>query len=130
MTSYLSPYPLGCVKLCCLSSHPQHCVEDGPCPLLGSVPLYVYPCCMIAEVAEFPVVLGVEELTGIRAIVDNLCDIAAKALAKKSVDPKAISVVCTDNLALMVAFYRKRKNMYPWILVSNQLWFIFSELML
>ena len=85
---------------------------------------------MIAEVAEFPVVLGVEELTGIRATADNLCDVATKALAKKSIDPKAIIAVCTDNPTLMVAFRRKWTNTYPWILVSKRLWFIFSELIL
>ncbi|KIK00940.1 hypothetical protein K443DRAFT_132504 [Laccaria amethystina LaAM-08-1] len=72
--------------------------------------------CMIAEVAEFPVVLGVEELTGIRATADNLCDVATKALAKKSVDPKSIIAVCTDNPTPMVAFCRKWTNEYPWIL--------------
>ena len=86
--------------------------------------------CMIAEVAEFPVVLGVEELTGIRATADNLCDVATKALAKKSVDPKAIIAVCTDNPTPMVAFRRKWTNTYPWILMSKRLWFIFSELIL
>jgi len=30
-------------KLCCTSSELQHCVKDETHPLLGSVPLYVYP---------------------------------------------------------------------------------------
>lgn len=75
--------------------------------------------CMVAEVGEFPVVLGVEELTGIRATADNLCDVATKALAKKSVEPKSIIAVCTDNPTPMVAFRRKWKNEYPWILTIH-----------
>ena len=43
MTSRSSLTQLGCVQLCCTSSHLRHCVEDETHPLLGSVPLYVYP---------------------------------------------------------------------------------------
>jgi len=86
--------------------------------------------CMIAEVAKFPVVLEVEELTGIRATANNLCDVGTKALEKKSVNLKSIIAVCTDNPTLMVAFCRKWMNKYPWILVSKQPWITFSGLIL
>ena len=74
--------------------------------------------CMIAEVSEFPVVLGLEELTGIQGTADNLVDVANKAIAKKSIDPKAIIAVCTDNPTTMLAFRRKWTNQHSWILVS------------
>ena len=32
--------------------------------------------CMVAEVSNFPVVLGLEELTGVRATADHLVDVA------------------------------------------------------
>lgn len=74
--------------------------------------------CMIAEVSEFPVVLGLEELTGIRGTPDNLVDVANKAIAKKSIDPKTIIAVCTDNPTTMLAFHQKWTNQHSWILVS------------
>ena len=43
VTSRSSLTQLGCVQLCCTSSHLRHCVEDETHPLLGSVLLYVYP---------------------------------------------------------------------------------------
>ena len=73
--------------------------------------------CMIAEVSEFPVVLALEELTGIWGTADNLVDVANKAIAKKSIDPKAIVAVCTDNPTTMLAFHQKWTNQHSWILV-------------
>ena len=73
--------------------------------------------CMIAEVSEFPVVLGLEELTGIWGTADNLVDVANKAIGKKSIDPKTIIAVCTDNPTTMLAFHRKWTNQHSWILV-------------
>ena len=54
---------------------------------------------MRAEAAEFPVILGQEDFTGIRVTEDNLCGLATKALEKKRVDPipKSIIEVCTNN---------------------------------
>ena len=63
--------------------------------------------CMIAEVSEFPMVLGLEELTGIQGTADNLVDVANKAIV----------AVCTDNPAMMLAFRRKWTNQHSWILV-------------
>jgi len=73
--------------------------------------------CMIAEVSEFPVVLGSEELTGIQGTADNLVDAANKAIAKKSIDRKAIVAVFTDNPTTMLAFHRKWTNQHSWILI-------------
>ena len=52
---------------------------------------------MRAEAAEFPVILGQEDFTGIRVTEDNLCGLATKALEKKRVDPIPIIGVCTNN---------------------------------
>jgi len=60
---------------------------------------------MIAKVSEFPMVLGLEGLTGIWGTTDNLVDVTNKAIAKKSIDPKAIIEVFTDNPTTMLAFH-------------------------
>ena len=44
----------------------------------------------LAEVGEFPVILGLLKLTGIRATADNLVGISDKALEQKDLDPKRI----------------------------------------
>ena len=73
---------------------------------------------MIAEVSQFPVVLGLEELTGKRATADQLVELSNHALLKKEVQPESLLAVCTDNPTTMRAFRRKWSNIYPWLLVS------------
>lgn len=74
---------------------------------------------LLAEVGQHPVVLGLHELTGIRATTDKVVGISDKALERKDVDPKRILAVCTDNPTTMQAFRRKYSNKHPWILMSN-----------
>lgn len=74
---------------------------------------------MLAEVGEYPVVLGLHELTGTWASADNLVGISVKALEWKDMDPKRILAVCTDNPTTMQAFHCKYSNKYPWVLVSD-----------
>lgn len=59
---------------------------------------------MLAEVSRFPVVLGLEELNGRHAIADNIMELSNCTLVKKSIDPKSIIAVCTDNPTTMQAF--------------------------
>jgi len=61
--------------------------------------------CMITKVSEFDRVIGLEELTGFWGTADNLVDVTNKAIAKKSIDPKAIIAVFTDNPTMMLAFH-------------------------
>lgn len=44
--------------------------------------------------------------------------VSIKALSKKSVDPRALIAVCTDNLATMQASHWQWCEKFPWILVS------------
>ena len=74
--------------------------------------------CMVAEVSQFPVVLGLEELTGVRATADYLVEVANRALVKKNIKPSSIIAVCTDNPTTMQAFRRKWISGQSWILVS------------
>jgi len=74
--------------------------------------------CMLAEVSQFPVVLGLEELTGVRATADHLVQVANCALVKNNVKPTSIIAVCTDNPTTMQAFQRKWITGQSWILVS------------
>jgi len=62
---------------------------------------------MLAEILQFPVVLGLEDLSGVQATVDNIVLLSNRALAKKEVDPKSIIVVCTNNPTTMQAFWKK-----------------------
>jgi len=74
---------------------------------------------MLAEVSRFPVVLGLEELTGRHAMADNIVELSNRALIKKSVDPKFIIAVCTDNPTTMQAFRRKWTQQHTWIIVRS-----------
>src|SRR5258708_440381 len=83
---------------------------------------------MLTEVSQFPVVLGPEELTGVRTTVDQLVEVANHALVKKNVKPTSIIAVCTDNPTTMQAFQRKWTTGQSWILVSFKLFKILSKL--
>lgn len=72
---------------------------------------------MLAEVGKFPIVLGLEELTGIRATADNLLSLSDRALAKKEVDISNVIASCTDNPTTMQAFRCKWALLHPWIIV-------------
>ncbi|KAF9531576.1 hypothetical protein CPB83DRAFT_833272 [Crepidotus variabilis] len=72
---------------------------------------------MAAEVSQYPVMLGLEDLTGKRATADGLVELSKRALTKKTLDPRAILATCTDNPTTMQAFQRKFKEEYPWIII-------------
>ncbi|KAF8162669.1 ribonuclease H-like domain-containing protein [Crassisporium funariophilum] len=71
---------------------------------------------MLAEVLEFPVVLGLEELTRVRATAENLHQLSNRAVAKKNVKTTSIIAVCTDNPTTMQAFCRMWTQEHPWII--------------
>ncbi|KAF8989581.1 hypothetical protein BDQ17DRAFT_1393275 [Cyathus striatus] len=58
--------------------------------------------CLLAEVGEYPFIIGLKELTG--------------ALDQRSINLKCIIAVCTDNLTTMQAFHCKWTVEYSWIL--------------
>jgi hypothetical protein len=62
--------------------------------------------CMVTEVSKFPIILGLEELTGVHATADHLIDVSNHALTKKNVEPSSILTVCMDNPMMMQAFHR------------------------
>ncbi|KAF9005030.1 ribonuclease H-like domain-containing protein [Cyathus striatus] len=74
--------------------------------------------CLLSEVGEFPIVLALKELTGIRATADNLVTVADEALRQKAVKAWSIIAVCTDNPTMMQSFCQKwtTEGCYPWIL--------------
>jgi len=72
---------------------------------------------MLAEVSHYPVVLGLEELTGMRATADNIVALSNRAVAKKNVNMSSILAVCTDNPTTMQAFCRKWTTEHNWIIV-------------
>lgn len=74
---------------------------------------------MLAEVGEYPVVLGLEELTGIRATADNLISLSERAMIKKEITIENVIAVCTDNPTTMQAFRRKWAILHPWIIVCT-----------
>ncbi|KAF9000108.1 ribonuclease H-like domain-containing protein [Cyathus striatus] len=75
--------------------------------------------CLVSEVGEYPIILALKELTGIRATADNLVVVADEALTKKQVNSRAITAVCTDNPTTMQAFHHKWANSHSWILMSK-----------
>ncbi|KAF8973343.1 ribonuclease H-like domain-containing protein [Flammula alnicola] len=72
--------------------------------------------CMVAEVSQFPVVLGLEELSGVRAMADHLVQVSNRALTKKNIKPTSINAICTDNPMTMQAFRRKWTTEHSWII--------------
>jgi len=72
---------------------------------------------MAAEVSQFPIVLGLEELTGVRATADNLVEVTNRALAKMSVKPTSFIAACTDNPTTMQAFRKRWTAGHTWIIV-------------
>ncbi|KJA25135.1 hypothetical protein HYPSUDRAFT_183073 [Hypholoma sublateritium FD-334 SS-4] len=72
---------------------------------------------MLAEVGEYPVVLGLEELTGVRATADNLIALSERAIIKKEITIENVIAVCTDNPTTMQAFRRKWAILHPWIIM-------------
>ncbi|KAF9455220.1 hypothetical protein BDZ94DRAFT_1205972 [Collybia nuda] len=75
--------------------------------------------CMVAEVGEYPVVLGLHELTGMRGTADTLVEVSNQALARKDIHISAIIAVCTDNPTTMQSFRRKWTLEHPKILVCG-----------
>jgi hypothetical protein len=80
---------------------------------------------LVAEVSQFPIVLGLEELSGVRATADHLVQVSNRALTKKSVKASSILAVCTDNPTTMQAFRRKWTLEHSWIIVSFIILFFF-----
>ena len=72
---------------------------------------------MVAEVSQFPVVLGLEELTGVWGTADTLIEVTNHALLKKSIKPTSIIAVCTDNPTTMQAFRKRWITQHTWILM-------------
>lgn len=72
-----------------------------------------------AEIDEHPLVLSLEDMTGIRATADNLFDAAKRALKQVGLeDGKKIIACTTDNPSVMQKFRRKFQEHYYWVLVS------------
>ena len=56
--------------------------------------------CMVVEVSKFPVVLGLEELTGVCTTADHLVEVANHALVKKCVKPTVMDNQSPPNYYL------------------------------
>lgn len=76
---------------------------------------------LAAEVNEYPVVLGLKDMTGVRATSDNILEHAAIGVLKRNglEDAKNLIALTTDNPTVMRSFRGKFKNLFKWVLVSN-----------
>ena len=71
------------------------------------------------EVGHDPIVLALEDMTGVRGTAENLVTVSQKALKRMEIGSgKNLIAVTTDNPTVMQAFRRKFKEAYPWVLVS------------
>ncbi|KAI0056370.1 hypothetical protein BV25DRAFT_1978033, partial [Artomyces pyxidatus] len=71
---------------------------------------------LLAEIAEYPVILGLDDVSGDRGTADNVLKIVTTAITRKQVKPDQVIAVCTDSPTTMVAFRRKLKEKWPWVL--------------
>jgi hypothetical protein len=72
-----------------------------------------------AGIGEFPTVLSLEELTGIRGTADTYLETIQKAMKHNEIEEaKNIIALTTDDPSVMRAFRRKFKNIFFWVLVS------------
>ncbi|KAF8192079.1 ribonuclease H-like domain-containing protein [Pholiota molesta] len=70
-----------------------------------------------AQVAEYPSILSLEDMTGSRATADGIMDAAEKALqAMDLADGRNFIAMTTDNPTVMQAVRRKFQAKYFWIL--------------
>jgi hypothetical protein len=74
---------------------------------------------VVAGIGEFPTVLGLEELTGLRGTADTYLETIQKAMRHNEIEEaKNIIALTTDDPNVMQAFRRKFKNIFFWVLVS------------
>ncbi|TFY74736.1 hypothetical protein EWM64_g9276 [Hericium alpestre] len=73
---------------------------------------------LLAQVSEFPVVLGLKNLSGERNTADKILETVDDALTKKDVLASKVLAVCTDNPTTMRAFRRKFSEKYPWVITT------------
>jgi len=77
---------------------------------------------LAAEVKQHPIVLALEDMTGVRGTADNLMATSEKAMKAMEIgDAKKIVAVTTDNLTVMQSFRRKFQTKYYWVLVSVEI---------
>ncbi|KAI5990358.1 hypothetical protein EDC04DRAFT_2911953 [Pisolithus marmoratus] len=69
------------------------------------------------EVNHYPVVLALEDMTGLRGTAENLVAISQKAMNGMEIgDGKNVIAITTDNPTVMQAYHRKMQGAFPWIL--------------
>lgn len=75
-----------------------------------------------AEVKQFPIVLGLDELTGLRGNVPTLVQTTEKATENMGVgDMKKFIAITTDNPTTMQAYRKAMQKKHPWLLVQISL---------
>ena len=72
------------------------------------------------EVNHHPIILALEEMTGVRGSADNLLIVTWKAMDKMEIgDGKSIIAVTIDNPTIMQAYCQNFQKNFPWVLVSS-----------
>lgn len=75
---------------------------------------------LAAEVNEYPIVLGLKDMTGVRATSDNILDQVVLGVLRRYglEDVKNFVAVVTDNPTVMRSFRAKFGTRFKWLLVS------------
>ena len=73
---------------------------------------------VIAGVGEYPVILGLDDMSGKRGSADKLVELAEQSLQKMEVNHQTLFGLTTDDPSVMRAFRRQFQVKYPWVIVS------------
>ena len=74
---------------------------------------------VIAGVGEHPVILGLDDISGIRGSADKLLDLAEWSLWRMEVDMGTVLGLTTDDPSVMRSFRRQFTAKYPKVIVSG-----------
>lgn len=73
-----------------------------------------------AEVGQYPVVISLSEMTGIRGTADNYLETMKKGLREMEIgDARNVIALTTDDPTVMQSFRRKFQGEFHWTLVTK-----------
>lgn len=73
---------------------------------------------ILAKRAEFPVMLGLKDMTGARASAESVFDVTDEALHKMEKTWDSVIALVTDDPTVMQSLRRKAKEKHRWLIVS------------
>jgi hypothetical protein len=75
---------------------------------------------VLTKRAEFPVMLGLKDMTGARASADAIFNVTNEALAKMEQTWQSVIALVTDDPTVMQSVQKRGNDAHRWLIVSLQ----------